>query len=398
MHGPCGDDNRNCPCMKNGMCSKRFPKKFQQETTIDERGFVMYRRRDTGRYVIKNGVKLDNRYVVPYNMLLLKKYQAHINVEFCNQSNIVKYLFKYVTKGPDQANVIFQKSGKRKAVSDNYFLVNKKLRSMDESGTSYSRDEIMEYIQYRYICDKEAYLRILGYELHDKVPAVERFAVHLPNMNTVTYPGRANLASLISTSFLQKTTLTEWFVANQNYPAARELTYCDFPTKWTWNSSARFWKPRGNGSYKIGRMYNIHPSQGENYYLRMLLMVTKGAQCYEDVRTVDGTLYDTFKEACSARGLLGDDREWFSAFSEADCWATGFQLRSLFVLMVMHCGVSDEGALFDKCWRSMSADIEYVLQKRMGNPLYFISDSQLKSLVIDELSQLFSKNGISISK
>jgi hypothetical protein len=79
-------------------------------------------------------------------------------------------------------------------------------------------------------------------------------------------------------------------VENQTYSHARDLTYCDFPTKWTWDGTSRFWKPRGNASQKIDRMYNVHPSRGENYYLRMLLMITKGAQSYEDVRTIDGAL------------------------------------------------------------------------------------------------------------
>uniref|UniRef100_K3ZNF2 ATP-dependent DNA helicase n=1 Tax=Setaria italica TaxID=4555 RepID=K3ZNF2_SETIT len=289
MHGPCGDDNKNCPCMKNSLCSKYFPKQFQAETTIDGRGFIMHKQRDMGWYIIKNGVRLDNRYV-----------------------------------------------------------------------------------------------HIFGFELHHKIPAIERLAIHLPNMNTVPYATGANLATLIATPFLQKTTLTEWFVANRKYPAARELSYCDFPTRWTWDSSSRLWKLRGSGTYKIGRMYNVHPSQG--------------AQCYEDVRMVNGILYDTFKEACSARGLLGDDCKWFAAFAEANCWATGSQLRSLSMLIVMYCGVSNEASLFDRCWRSMADDIDYVLQKRMGSSSYFVPDSQLRGMVIDELSELFSKNGVSITK
>ena len=84
--------------MKDNKCSKNFPKSFQDETIIDDFGFTIYRRRDDGRNILKNGVKLDNRNVVPYNMHLLKKYNAHINVEWCNKSNMIKYLFKYVTK------------------------------------------------------------------------------------------------------------------------------------------------------------------------------------------------------------------------------------------------------------------------------------------------------------
>ena len=38
MHGPCGELNPNCPCMKDGKCSKRFSKSFQDQTTFDADG------------------------------------------------------------------------------------------------------------------------------------------------------------------------------------------------------------------------------------------------------------------------------------------------------------------------------------------------------------------------
>ena len=51
--------------------------------------------------VIKDEIKLDNRYIVNYNRTLCLKYYAHVNVEICFQSILIKYLFKYLTKGPD---------------------------------------------------------------------------------------------------------------------------------------------------------------------------------------------------------------------------------------------------------------------------------------------------------
>jgi hypothetical protein len=91
--------------MKDGKCSKHYPKEFNEETTIDGLGFPVYRRSDNGRYVTKNGIRLDNKWIVPYNMALLKKFQAHINVEWCNKTNLLKYLFKYLAKGHDMARV-----------------------------------------------------------------------------------------------------------------------------------------------------------------------------------------------------------------------------------------------------------------------------------------------------
>ena len=61
-----------------------------------------------GQCVMKNGIPLDNRYVVPYNPYLSVKYNAHINVEICNSIKSCKYLYKYVYNGPDMASVSTQ--------------------------------------------------------------------------------------------------------------------------------------------------------------------------------------------------------------------------------------------------------------------------------------------------
>jgi hypothetical protein len=58
-----------------------------------------YQRSDNGTYVEKSGTKLNNQWVVPHNLYLATKYNAHINVEICNTIGAVKYLFKYVYKG-----------------------------------------------------------------------------------------------------------------------------------------------------------------------------------------------------------------------------------------------------------------------------------------------------------
>jgi hypothetical protein len=105
MHGPCGAAFPNAPCMEEGKCKKQYPRKFQSEMVMDVNRYPIYQRRDTGHIVLVHGIELDNRWVVPHNVYLLTKYDAHINVEVSNNIHVVKYLFKYVYKGHDRATV-----------------------------------------------------------------------------------------------------------------------------------------------------------------------------------------------------------------------------------------------------------------------------------------------------
>lgn len=112
IHGPCGNQNTKCPCMVDGKCSKKFPKAFLEETANNADGYPQYRRPNDGRTVRKGGCDLDNRHVVPYNPYLSRKYQAHMNVEICSSVASVKYLYKYVYKGPDMAEVALEDKDK----------------------------------------------------------------------------------------------------------------------------------------------------------------------------------------------------------------------------------------------------------------------------------------------
>ncbi len=45
-----------------------------------------------------------------YNIQLVTKYNAYINVEICNSILAVKYLYKYIYKGHDQATITLSQS------------------------------------------------------------------------------------------------------------------------------------------------------------------------------------------------------------------------------------------------------------------------------------------------
>jgi hypothetical protein len=56
-------------------------------------------------------------------------------------------------------------------------------------------------------------------------------------------------------------------------------------------------------SGQIGRCVYANP-EGDRYFLRVLLNHVRGTTSYEDLTTVAGVTYSTFKEACKRRGLI----------------------------------------------------------------------------------------------
>ncbi len=49
LHGPCGTINPQSPCMVDGICTKSYPKAFQEHTSDTSGSYPTYRRRDDGR-------------------------------------------------------------------------------------------------------------------------------------------------------------------------------------------------------------------------------------------------------------------------------------------------------------------------------------------------------------
>ncbi|KAF8110942.1 hypothetical protein N665_0077s0005 [Sinapis alba] len=114
---------------------RKFLRPYSDYTSIEQSGYVLYRRRrDENAFVLKDGVLLNNTSVIPHNIELLKKYEAHINVEWCNRTSAVKYLFKYITKGVDKANNVIEKG--------NTFVTPDKA----DDTTKKQRNEIQDYI------------------------------------------------------------------------------------------------------------------------------------------------------------------------------------------------------------------------------------------------------------
>ncbi|XP_035829941.1 uncharacterized protein LOC118479500 [Helianthus annuus] len=306
IRGPCGTVRPNAPCMSFGMCSKNFPKAYQQSSVIDENGYAHYKRWLIGNTVLKGGVALDNSYVVPYHRTILLHFQAHINVEYCGWSMLIKYLLKYISKGSDRIRFNISKGPSSSGDT--------------EGDTTFEIDEIKNYVDGRFICPHESAWRILDFHIHQRNPAVQVLAVHLQEMQGVTFRDNEQLENIIRNPLSRRTTLTEWLYNNCIDESGRHLNYVDFLSEYRWDASKRLSILRGH-SYSFWKVCS------------------------------------TYRTACERHGLLGDDKEWSYTFVEAAIWATASKLRHLFIHMPLYCEVSNPKQLWDMHWHRMADDI-----------------------------------------
>ncbi|GKA45067.1 ATP-dependent DNA helicase PIF1-like protein [Tanacetum coccineum] len=124
------------------------------ETMIDEERYAIYHRRDNKVYAVKGKFTYDNKYVVPYNRYLLLKYQAHINVEWCNRSKVVEV------------------------------------------------DEIKNFLNCRFLAPCEAISHLFSFDIHYSYPSVMKLHFHLPNQNAATLHDSESLSAMLEREVL----------------------------------------------------------------------------------------------------------------------------------------------------------------------------------------------------
>ncbi len=96
-----------------------------------------------------------------YNPYLSLLFNCHINVDVYTSVAAVKYLYKYVYKGHDRAQVDI-------VAPDGAVPAQPRMR-----------DEIKIYQDGRYVLASKASHRLYGFDLHKEHPNVIRLAVHL---------------------------------------------------------------------------------------------------------------------------------------------------------------------------------------------------------------------------
>lgn len=293
---------------------------------------------------------LHSGHVVPHNLALIMKYEAHVNMEWCNQNTSIKYLFKYMNKGSDRISAVIV---------------------LNKIGVDESNYKIKQYLDCRYVPPSKLCQRIFSYYVHGGKLAVERLFFHMEGKNSVYYKDFEQIGNVLLKASVTESMFTSWFVANREYDEARQLTYGEFVSKFVYLKKRRGQKPRKRG-YTIGRLIWVPPITGELYYMRMLLTVKKGHTNYDDLNTFEGFQHATFREACFAMGFLQDNNEFVEAIKEAYNWGSRFFLRKLFVKM-LSASMNRPHHVWRNTWRHLSNGILFkqrVLSNNTGNTNY----------------------------
>ncbi|XP_035221490.1 uncharacterized protein LOC118194439 [Stegodyphus dumicola] len=104
--------------------------------------------------------------------------------------------------------------------------------------------------------------------------------------------------------------------------------------------------PGIKSSDALGRVYTVHPNNSECFHLRLLLLEVQGLKSFQELRTVEGRVCKTYKEACQVRGTLGNDEHWNATLEEAAVTCSPRMLRNLFVVMLQTCAMSNPHQLW----------------------------------------------------
>ncbi|KAI7937556.1 hypothetical protein MJO29_014871, partial [Puccinia striiformis f. sp. tritici] len=216
-------------------------------------------------------------------------------------------------------------------------------------------DEVNRFRDSRWVAAPEACWRIFSFKLSATYPSVNRLDIHLPDQHRVTFSQDEQLEDVIERGAEAKTMLTGYFERNHIDPNARRLKYAEFPQHYTWHPKTKEWKPRQRGC-SIGRIYAVYPSDPERWYLRLLLNHVTGATSFEHLRTFHGRIYDSFRSAALARGLLENDHYLEATMAEADESMMPSYLRKLFGILLATCQPSDPLRLWNFSYRCMTED------------------------------------------
>ena len=363
MHNRC-DKLHSAKCLVTGKDGKRkckgsFPKNFREVSGADATGMFAAPKRPDNKRLSKatdaewakarqhGGPEAvpysarDNRFVVPHNIDLCWRYDAHVNVEPVHSARAIQYLFKYFFKDEAKANV-------SATLATEQMMGSKAKQDKDEQ-----RNEPLDFLNARYMGAIEAVGVIIHTRMITILPTVIPLHVHLEDEQRVYFPAKGGVLARKAAAAGATSTLIDWMLCNWRLSVEQcsELmgfntliysTVCAFfphkfhthththtqvPQFFAYQRDKRNWVLRKGFVWDedlqqfmptersrvgkrrlmgIGRLVWTPVRNTELQCLRIILTRKAGATSFEDLRTENGVVYNSFRETCDAMGLLED--------------------------------------------------------------------------------------------
>lgn len=122
--------------------------------------------------------------------------------------------------------------------------------------------------------------------------------MHEPNKESICWKKGKEEGKVFALQTSKPTSqLTAWFELNRRDVEAQQYTYLEIPKYYSWVNGTKTWKKRKLNRKTIARVHAVSPKFAECFAIRILAINSKGVKSFEELRTVDGTVYDTFTQA-----------------------------------------------------------------------------------------------------
>ncbi|XP_076931068.1 uncharacterized protein LOC143596094 [Bidens hawaiensis] len=250
--------------------------------------------------------------------------EVYVPSEDEEEASSIKYLFKYINKGLDRATIYFSKNDTQADVEQPEV------------------DEIKKIYDFRYLYASEAALRIFGYDVHYRMPSVNRLPFHLPVQEHVVYGADDDLDNALDkVKSVSSSMFTAWMKCNQK---------------------------------------------------------VEGPKSFKEIHTVNGRLQPSFRDACYTLGLLEDDQECIEAIEEASNSLLGHGVCTLFATMLSTDSLSRPEHVWINTWKWLSDDILYNQRRLLNSPELSLTKDQIKQLTFFKIEKILLRNNSSLRK
>ncbi|XP_050896186.1 uncharacterized protein LOC127102912 [Lathyrus oleraceus] len=200
----------------------------------------------------------------------------------------------------------------------------------------------------------------------------------------VRFYDHQRIADVLNNERNSKTMLTQFFALNLRDPQARKYLYREIPEHYCWNKRDMEWHRRRSTRKVIGRIYTVSPSEGDKFYLRLLLSHVTGSTSWEYLLTNNGMTFSTFKKSAEDRGFLETDHSIRDCLVEATSLRMPYALRRLFVTILIFCEPTDVRALWNEFFTHMVEDYQTANN---------VVESNLTNMLLKVLNELLNLHG-----